>query len=97
MTRVLLLPAPARTSSGPSPAVTASRCAGSRASSRRSNDADTTRLYPSGTNCARGAKSHATGQIVTDDLTQAAPATSIFQRVRGGGAVAHALPIPGTP
>src|SRR2546427_9775715 len=78
MTRVLPLPAPARTSSGPSPAVTASRCAGFRSSSRRSNDADTTRLYPSGTNCARDAKSHATGQIVTDDLTRMAPAISIF-------------------
>src|SRR5262245_37824017 len=46
MTRVLPLPAPARTSRGPSPATTASRCDGFRSSRRCSSRADTTRLYP---------------------------------------------------
>src|SRR5262245_53818322 len=47
MTRVLPLPAPARTSNEPSPAVTASRWAGFR-SSRRFPSRLTCRLYPSG-------------------------------------------------
>src|SRR5688572_4963762 len=58
MPRVLPLPAPASTSSGPSPAVTASRCAGFRSSRRRSRGADTTRLYPSASICAPAPKRH---------------------------------------
>src|SRR4030095_16264242 len=57
MTRVLPLPAPASTSSGPSAATTASRCAGVRSSSRRSSGDDISRLYPTGTECARQARS----------------------------------------
>src|SRR5882672_6662224 len=45
MTRVLPLPAPARTSIGPSPAVTASRCGGFRSSRRRSASNGTGELY----------------------------------------------------
>src|SRR3989338_6081539 len=44
MTRGLPLPAPASTSSGPSPAVTASRCGGFR-SRRSASRSSTTRLY----------------------------------------------------
>src|SRR3990172_1299070 len=44
MTRVLPLPAPASTSSGPSPAVTASRCGGFRGR-RSASRSSTTRLY----------------------------------------------------
>src|SRR5262245_38751654 len=54
MTRVLPLPAPASTSKGPSPKVTASRCAGLRSSRRRSRAAGTSRLYraaPPQANC----------------------------------------------
>src|SRR5882672_2659817 len=45
ITRVLPLPAPASTSSGPSPVVTASRCGGFRSSRRRSSPRSTGRLY----------------------------------------------------
>src|SRR2546425_11037282 len=45
MTRVLPLPAPARTRSGPSPAVTASRCGGFRSSRKRVSSESTRRLY----------------------------------------------------
>src|SRR5256712_7515496 len=45
MTRVLPLPAPARTRSGPSPAVTASRCGGFRSSRKRVSSESTGRLY----------------------------------------------------
>src|SRR5207302_744880 len=45
MTRVLPLPAPARTSIGPSPAVTASRCGGFRSSRRCLSSGGTGRLY----------------------------------------------------
>src|SRR5438552_16042570 len=55
MTRVLPLPAPASTSSGPSPARTASRCGGFRSSRRWSNPAGTP-------NCT------ASGQGVTDGV-----------------------------
>src|SRR5262245_42559913 len=63
MTRVLPLPAPASTSKGPSPKVTASRCAGLRSSRRRSRPAGTSRLYrasPPQANC--GASPSSPGQ-----------------------------------
>src|SRR5688500_16935219 len=75
MTRVLPLPAPARTSSGPSPATTASRCAGFRSSSRRSRDADTTRLYPTRQIAREGPNRH-------DGLGPAGPGIPFFRTVR---------------
>src|SRR6267378_4745733 len=63
MTRVLPLPAPASTSSGPSPARTASRCGGFRSSRRWSNPAGTPNCTASGQGVTDGARTpHKSGE-----------------------------------
>src|SRR5262247_2110594 len=88
MTRVLPLPAPASTSKGPSPKVTASRCARLRSSRRRSRPAGTSRLYraaPPQANCgARSFEPRSDGGLRARHLERTHDVRAQVCRVRHG-------------